>query len=170
MGKNEPPRLTLQVPEPPARPGDKPDFSYLKLAPAGSVDRPPVHASAAQMHDYAYSLVRVLDDAGNAVGPWAPQVDAELLRTGLRAMMKTRVVRYADATGAAAEESIVLYAVPRRRSDCRGARARARAGRHVLSQLSAAGLSDRAWHAAGRHDVSDSCRTRRIRSRAASCR
>ena len=91
MGKNEPPRLTLQVPEPPARPGDKPDFSYLKLAPAGSADRPPVHASAAQMHDFAYSLVRVLDDAGNAVGPWAPQVDAELLRTGLRAMMKTRV-------------------------------------------------------------------------------
>ena len=91
MGKNEPPRLTLQVPEPPARPGDKPDFSYLKLAPAGSVDRPPVHASAAQMHDYAYSLVRVLDDAGNAVGPWVPQVDVELLRTGLRAMMKTRV-------------------------------------------------------------------------------
>ena len=98
MGKNEPPRLTLQVPEPPARPGDKPDFSYLKLAPAGSVDRPPVHASAAQMHDYAYSLVRVLDDAGNAVGPWAPQVDAELLRTGLRAMMKTRVF---DAHGSA---------------------------------------------------------------------
>ena len=90
MGKNEPPRLTLQVPEPPARPGDKPDFSYLKLAPAGSVDRPPVHASAAQMHDYAYSLVRVLDDDGNAVGPWSPQVGTDLLRTGLRAMMKTR--------------------------------------------------------------------------------
>ena len=90
-GQERTPRLTLQVPESPTRPGDKPDFSYLKLAPAGSVDRPPVHASAAQMHDYAYSLVRVLDDAGNAVGPWVPQVDVELLRTGLRAMMKTRV-------------------------------------------------------------------------------
>ena len=33
----------------------------------------------------------MLDDAGNAVGPWVPQVDVELLRTGLRAMMKTRV-------------------------------------------------------------------------------
>ena len=90
MGKNEPPRLTLQVPEPPARPGDKPDFSYLKLAPAGAVARPPVHASPAQMHDYAYSLIRVLDEDGNAVGPWAPQVDAELLRKGLTAMLKTR--------------------------------------------------------------------------------
>ena len=90
MGKNEALGLTLHVPEPPARPGDKPDFSYLKLAPAGAVARPPVHASPAQMHDYAYSLIRVLDDDGNAVGPWAPEVDTELLRTGLRAMLKTR--------------------------------------------------------------------------------
>ncbi|HSD44162.1 MAG TPA: thiamine pyrophosphate-dependent dehydrogenase E1 component subunit alpha, partial [Burkholderiales bacterium] len=37
------------------------------------------------------TLVRVLDDAGRAVGPWAPQVDAALLRRGLRAMMKTRI-------------------------------------------------------------------------------
>ena len=28
----------------------------------------------------AYSLVRVLDDEGRAVGPWAPQLDAGLLR------------------------------------------------------------------------------------------
>ena len=90
MGKKEALGLTLHVPEPLARPGDKPDFSYLKLAPAGAVARPPVHASPAQMHDYAYSLIRVLDDGGNAVGPWAPKVDTELLRKGLRAMLKTR--------------------------------------------------------------------------------
>jgi hypothetical protein len=36
MDPSTPPPLTLQVPEPPARPGDQPDFSYLKLAPAGS--------------------------------------------------------------------------------------------------------------------------------------
>jgi len=34
--------------------------------------------------------VRVLDDDGRAVGPWAPAVDPELLRRGLRAMLKTR--------------------------------------------------------------------------------
>ena len=34
--------------------------------------------------------MRVLDDDGHAVGPWAPTIDAELLRHGLRAMMKTR--------------------------------------------------------------------------------
>jgi 2-oxoisovalerate dehydrogenase E1 component alpha subunit len=35
--------------------------------------------------------VRVLDDEGRAVGPWAPQVDAEVLRAGLRAMLTTRL-------------------------------------------------------------------------------
>ena len=33
----------------------------------------------------------MLDDDGNAVGPWAPEVDRELLRFGLRTMMKTRI-------------------------------------------------------------------------------
>lgn len=83
-------RLVLHVPEPPARPGDKPDFSYLKLAPAGQVKRPPVDISAERMHEYAYSLVRVLDDEGNAIGAWAHPIAPELLRQGLRAMMKTR--------------------------------------------------------------------------------
>jgi 2-oxoisovalerate dehydrogenase E1 component alpha subunit len=33
----------------------------------------------------------VLDDDGNAVGPWAPELDKERLRFGLRTMMKTRI-------------------------------------------------------------------------------
>ena len=35
-------------------------------------------------------LIRVLDDAGRAAGPWAPQVEVEALRRGLRAMLRTR--------------------------------------------------------------------------------
>ncbi len=35
--------------------------------------------------------MRVLDDDGLAVGPWAPQIEPQLLRRGLRAMMKTRI-------------------------------------------------------------------------------
>ncbi len=31
---------SLHVPHPPARPGEKPDFSYLSLSPAGAVPRP----------------------------------------------------------------------------------------------------------------------------------
>jgi 2-oxoisovalerate dehydrogenase E1 component alpha subunit len=35
--------------------------------------------------------VRVLDDDGRAVGPWDPKADPQLLRRGMRAMLKTRV-------------------------------------------------------------------------------
>jgi 2-oxoisovalerate dehydrogenase E1 component alpha subunit len=49
-----------------------------------------VDAAPSGTSDLAFSLVRVLDEDGRAVGPWAPQVDPQLLRTGLRAMMKTR--------------------------------------------------------------------------------
>ena len=41
--------------------------------------------------DVAEGLVQVLDDDGRAVGPWNPQADPELLRRGMRAMLKTRV-------------------------------------------------------------------------------
>src|SRR6185369_2670300 len=88
MSQNKP--LRLHVPEPSGRPGHETDFSYLHLSPAGEVRRPPVDASPSATSDLAYSLVRVLDDEGRAVGPWAPQVDPQLLRTGLRAMLKTR--------------------------------------------------------------------------------
>ena len=82
--------LRLHVPEPTGRPGQATDFSYLHLAPAGAVRRPPVDCPPAETSDLAYTMVRVLDDNGRAVGPWAPQLDAESLRLGLRAMMKTR--------------------------------------------------------------------------------
>jgi 2-oxoisovalerate dehydrogenase E1 component alpha subunit len=88
MSLTEP--LRLHVPEPSGRPGHETDFSYLHLSPAGEVARPPTDVSAAETSGLAYSLVRVLDDDGRAVGPWAPQLDRELLRRGLRAMMKTR--------------------------------------------------------------------------------
>jgi 2-oxoisovalerate dehydrogenase E1 component alpha subunit len=38
----------------------------------------------------AWKLIRVLDDDGRAVGPWAPQVDVADLKRGLRAMLRTR--------------------------------------------------------------------------------
>jgi len=82
--------LRFHVPEPTGRPGQGTDFSYLHLAAAGAVPRPPVDVAPVATRDLAYTLVRVLDDAGRAVGPWAPQLDADRLRAGLRAMMKTR--------------------------------------------------------------------------------
>jgi 2-oxoisovalerate dehydrogenase E1 component alpha subunit len=88
MSLTEP--LRLHVPEPSGRPGHETDFSYLHLSPAGEVARPPIDVSAAETRGLAYSLVRVLGDDGRAVGPWAPQLDPQLLRRGMRAMMKTR--------------------------------------------------------------------------------
>jgi 2-oxoisovalerate dehydrogenase E1 component alpha subunit len=87
--KDEP--LRLHVPEPTGRPGHETDFSYLHLSLAGAARRPPTDTSPVETSDLAYSLVRVLDDEGRAIGPWAPQVDAEHLCRGLRAMMKTRI-------------------------------------------------------------------------------
>ena len=83
--------LRLHVPEPTGRPGAKTDFSYLSISPAGAVRRPPTDTAPADTADLATTLVRVLDDDGKAVGPWAPAVHPERLRRGLRAMMKTRV-------------------------------------------------------------------------------
>ena len=82
--------LRLHVPEPTGRPGHETDFSYLHLSRAGEVRRPPVEAMPADTIDLAYTLVRVLDDDGRAVGPWVPQIDADRLRHGLRAMLMTR--------------------------------------------------------------------------------
>ena len=83
--------LRLHVPEPTGRPGRHTDFSYLHVSPAGAARRPPLDTQPVDTSDLAYALVRVLDDAGRAVGPWATPADPQLLRRGLRAMMKTRI-------------------------------------------------------------------------------
>ncbi len=85
------PPLSLHVPEPSARPGHETDFSYIKVSPAGAVRRPPVDSQPSQTGDIVDALVRVLDDEGRALGPWDPQADPQLLRAGMRAMLKTRV-------------------------------------------------------------------------------
>jgi 2-oxoisovalerate dehydrogenase E1 component alpha subunit len=82
--------LRLHVPEPSGRPGCTTDFSYLHVSPAGSVRRPAVDTTHFETQDLAYSLIRVLDEKNEAVGPWAPRIEAPQLRKGLRAMLKTR--------------------------------------------------------------------------------
>ncbi|NYT60741.1 3-methyl-2-oxobutanoate dehydrogenase (2-methylpropanoyl-transferring) subunit alpha [Alcaligenaceae bacterium] len=83
--------LRLHVPEPSGRPGHATDFSYLRLAAAGVVRKPPVDTSALDTTDLAYTLVRVLDDDGHAQGPWAQPISPEILRKGLQSMIKTRI-------------------------------------------------------------------------------
>lgn len=89
MSQREP--LRLHVPEPTGRPGIPTDFSYLRVSRAGEVRRPEIDTRPIDTQDLAFSLVRVLDEDGNAVGPWKPEdLDAVRMRRGLRAMMKTR--------------------------------------------------------------------------------
>jgi 2-oxoisovalerate dehydrogenase E1 component alpha subunit len=84
-------RTRLHVPQVPARPGEKPDFSYLKLSPAGAMERPDPSAPLAQTEYLAEGLVRVLGDDHRAVGPWDPHLAPSDLELGLRHMMLTRV-------------------------------------------------------------------------------
>lgn len=91
----EPPRanlppLSLHVPEPRFRPGDAVDFSDFAVPPAGEQRRPDTAAAADSFHDLAFTLVRVLDDEGNAVGPWNPRLSTDRLRQMLRYMVQLR--------------------------------------------------------------------------------
>jgi 2-oxoisovalerate dehydrogenase E1 component alpha subunit len=83
--------LQLHVPEPTGRPGCKTDFSYLHLSDAGTARKPPIDVEPQATADLAAGLVRVLDDHGNALGPWAEDIPLATLMAGLRAMIKTRV-------------------------------------------------------------------------------
>jgi 2-oxoisovalerate dehydrogenase E1 component alpha subunit len=82
----------LHVPHPPARPGEPADFRYLKLAPAGALDRPTPMVPVEDTKDLADSLVRVLDDDGRAVGPWNPRMAPAQLLEALRYMQLTRAM------------------------------------------------------------------------------
>jgi 2-oxoisovalerate dehydrogenase E1 component subunit alpha len=82
--------LALHVPEPAVRPGGVPDFSNVHIPRAGSVSRPPVDADPESIRELAYSIIRVLNREGEAVGQWSGLLsDAELLE-GLRHMMTLR--------------------------------------------------------------------------------
>ena len=90
MSRSNLPPLRLHVPEPPARPGEEADFSHIDILPAGVTPRPDSAADSSTMRDLAYGLVRVLDDEGNAVGPWNPRLTPDVMRRMLRAMALTR--------------------------------------------------------------------------------
>ncbi|WP_288478845.1 thiamine pyrophosphate-dependent enzyme [uncultured Pseudomonas sp.] len=85
------PPLRLHVPEPSGRPGRPTDFSYLQLCPAGSAEKPPIDVAPVDTRELATQLIRILDEEGRAVGPWATEEAPELLLQGLRAMLKTRL-------------------------------------------------------------------------------
>jgi 2-oxoisovalerate dehydrogenase E1 component alpha subunit len=80
----------LHIPRPTARPGDTPDFSYLELSDAGSVDKPSISARTRDIEYLSGGLVRILDDNHRAVGPWNPDLDPAKLQVALRWMLTNR--------------------------------------------------------------------------------
>ena len=82
--------LKLHVPQPAVRPGGAPDFASVRIPRAGSVMRPAVDADPETMRDLAYSIIRVLNRDGEAVGPWAGLLSDEASLAGLRDMMLLR--------------------------------------------------------------------------------
>ena len=84
------PPLSLNVPEPGCRPGDDPDFSDFIIPKAGEVDRPPIDVDPNEIRDMAFSIIRVLDTKGEAVGPWAGTLSNDELITGMRDMLTLR--------------------------------------------------------------------------------
>jgi 2-oxoisovalerate dehydrogenase E1 component alpha subunit len=73
------------------RPGDEPDFSKVAIPKAGSVARPPVDVDPRDIRELAFSIIRVLNRQGEAVGPWAGTLTTAQLLEGLRHMMTLRV-------------------------------------------------------------------------------
>lgn len=87
------PRLTF--PQPPARPGESPDFSLIDIPAAGSLAVPPLELGAEEAAPYARGLIRVLGDDHRAVGPWADYLASDgtdLLLQGLFDMLTMRAV------------------------------------------------------------------------------
>lgn len=87
-------KSTLHIPHTSARPGEKPDFSYLNLTPAGETAKPAFDSRMTDIEYLASGLVRVLDDDHRAVGPWNPGLDEKTLLEALRLI--TLVRQYDD--------------------------------------------------------------------------
>ncbi|MCI4644597.1 MAG: 3-methyl-2-oxobutanoate dehydrogenase (2-methylpropanoyl-transferring) subunit alpha [Hyphomonadaceae bacterium] len=83
--------LRLHVPEPAARPGEPVRFDQLDFPKAGDVPKPASTAPERELRELPFSLIRVLDDEGRAVGEWDPKLPSETLLRGLKAMLLTRV-------------------------------------------------------------------------------
>lgn len=82
----------LHIPAPPARPGEAPNFDYLEMTPPGELERPATDVKVRDIDYLSRGMVRVLDDNGAAVGPWAPQLELADLQVAMRHMLLTRAL------------------------------------------------------------------------------
>lgn len=129
-----PPALRLHVPEPPARPGEDPDFSALVIPPVTEALRPPTDAPGQQTHPLATNMIRVMDDiepagrrqttsggANTSTSHWDPGLSTRTKLDGYRNILRTRLLeeqflmlqrkgRAAFAVGSTGEEAVAVSA------------------------------------------------------------
>lgn len=84
--------MRLHVPEPAARPGEDPDFSFLAIPPVDEAQRPNIDTPAPETYRLATQMVRVMDADGRVGGQWDPDLEAETKRLALRHMITTRLL------------------------------------------------------------------------------
>jgi 2-oxoisovalerate dehydrogenase E1 component alpha subunit len=65
-------------------------FAELRRHRAGDARKPALDENAGQLLDFEQQLIRVLDDHGRAVGPWAEKLPDGMLLDGLRHMLLVR--------------------------------------------------------------------------------
>ena len=87
---NRPP-LALHIPSPRFRPGDKVTLDFLNVPAPDALPRPDEAAEAKTLRDYAFGMVRVLNDDDEGGGNWDPHLDEATLLKMLRDMALLRV-------------------------------------------------------------------------------
>lgn len=81
--------MQLRVPTAPHRPGDVPRFEPFPNEP-GDLPRPDTLVPSQELRPHAEGVLRVLDDSGQAVGPWDPGLTPQQLRSGLEMILRAR--------------------------------------------------------------------------------
>ena len=153
--------LSLHVPEPGCRPGDTPDFSDFEIPRAGAVRRPAIDEAPEDMRDMAFSVVRVLNKAGEAVGPWAGAAGRRGAAHGPAPHADPAPVRRAHAEGAAPGQDQLLHAASGRGSRVLRLPHGAAGRRHALPHLPAGRSAHRQRLSHDRHDEPDLLQRRR---------
>jgi 2-oxoisovalerate dehydrogenase E1 component alpha subunit len=89
MNSAEHPVLRLRIPEPRRLTGAG-ERVARHISPAGEMRKPDLDEKVERLALMRKQLVRVLDDDGQAVGPWIPELSTEEKVRGLRDMMLVR--------------------------------------------------------------------------------
>lgn len=82
----------LFVPEPPFRPGDTPDYSYISVPADHTPIRPDPLCDAHDTVEHALKLIRVLRFNGENSGPWKTDLSVDQKIEALKVMMRTRAM------------------------------------------------------------------------------